>query len=438
MQNVNLEYLEFESKVYQTFNKYHFIKYEKNFGVAVSGGPDSMLLLNVLSRWADLEDKLLIVFSFDHNLREGSFKDVLFVEKACKKLNCNFIKIRWNKKPTTALMKQARVARYSHIARICKEKNIKTLFLGHHADDIAETVSMRLINNSYIEGLCPIFELREMFNIKFFRPFLGYTKEEILKLNVKKKINFINDPSNSNVNYFRSRVRNFLKMEEKLKFNLIKASSIFCKIRSFNEKFIKEEFKTYYSYRNEGFLEIKREIIKKYPKFLILYFIRRAILRLGNKNYFSKSNILEEIYLIGLKDKMITYSLGGCIIVFNKNKIYIYREYNDLDKNAQFLPRNSKMIWDNRFIIINNSNQPTKILPLGSLLDNSFYKKSFKINKKKIKKLPLHVRKTIPIIFTLEGLAYIPHLNISEQSLLKRNILSHTVDFFDKKYDNIM
>jgi len=43
-------------------------------------------------------------------------------------------------------MEQARIARYSHIAKKCIEKNIKTLFLGHHADDIAETVSMRIVS----------------------------------------------------------------------------------------------------------------------------------------------------------------------------------------------------------------------------------------------------------------------------------------------------
>ena len=188
MQNVNLKYLDFEKKVHQTLNKYYFTKYEKQYGVAVSGGADSMLLLNVLSRWANLEGKFLNVFSFDHNLRKESLNEILFVEKACKKLKCNFIKIKWHEKPKTRLMEQARVARYSTIAKKCIEKNIKTLFLGHHADDIAETVAMRIINNSYLEGLCPIFELREIFNIKLFRPLLCFTKKQILQLNSKKKL----------------------------------------------------------------------------------------------------------------------------------------------------------------------------------------------------------------------------------------------------------
>ena len=438
MQNVKLNYLDFEKKVHQTLNKYYFTKYEKQYGVAVSGGPDSMLLLNVLSRWANLEGKFLNVFSFDHNLRKESLNEILFVEKACKKLKCNFIKIKWHKKPKTALMEQARIARYSYIAKKCIEKNIKTLFLGHHADDIAETVSMRIINNSYLEGLCPIFELREIFNIKLFRPLLCFTKNQILQLNSNKKIDFINDPSNFNDKYFRSRVRKILNNEIKLKYNLIKAASVFCNIRKYNEKFIKEKLKYDYFYRNEGFLEIKREILKKYPKFLVLNFFRIAIFRLGNKNYFSKAEILEKLYFKAFNDKSITYSLGGCILVINKKKLFIFREYNDLEKRIQLLPGNNNLIWDNRFKINNKKNASIKILPLGSILNNSFYKKNFKINKKRIKILPFHVRKTLPAIFTLEGLLYIPHLNICELNTLEKSIDIHTIDFFNKKYDNIL
>ncbi len=438
MQNVNLKYLDFEKKVHQTLNKYYFTKHEKQYGVAVSGGADSMLLLNVLSRWANLEGKFLNVFSFDHNLRKESLNEILFVEKACKKLKCNFIKIKWHVKPKTAIMEQARLARYSHIAKKCIENNIKTLFLGHHADDIAETVSMRIINNSYLEGLCPIFELREIFNIKLFRPLLCFTKNQILQLNSKKKIDFISDSSNLDDKYFRPRVRKILNYEIKLKYNLIKASTIFCNIRKFNEKFIKEKFKNYYFYRNEGFLEIKRELLKKYPKFLVINFLKIAIFRLGNKNYYSKAEILEKLYLKALQDKNITYSLGGCIIVINKKKIFIYREYNDLKKSTQLLTSNNRLIWDNRFEIVNNTNKTIKVLPLGSILNNSFYKKKFKINKKRIKILPFHVRKTLPAIFTLEGLIYIPHLNICELNSINKCIESRTIDFFNKKYDNII
>ena len=96
------------------------------------------------------------------------------------------------------------------------------------------------------------------------------------------------------------------------------------------------------------------------------------------------------------------------------------------------------MIWDNRFKIINKTNEAIKILPLGLILNNYFYKKNFKINKKKIKILPFHVRITLPSIFTLEGLLYIPHLSICELNSIKKSIEVHTIDFFNKKYDNII
>ena len=272
-----------------------------------------------------------------------------------------------------------------------------------------------------------------------FRPLLCFTKNEILQLNSKKKIDFINDPSNLNDKYFRSRVRKILNNEIGLKYNLIKAASVFCNIRKYNEKFIKEKLKYDYFYRNEGFLEIKRDVFKKYPKFLVLNFLKIAICRLGNKNYFSKVNILEKLYFKALQDKSITYSLGGCILAINKKKIFIFREYNDLEKRTQLLSSNNKLIWDNRFKIINKSGKSIKIIPLGSILYNSFYKKNFKVNKKRIKILPFHVRKTLPAIFTLEGLLYIPHLyNICELNSLKESIEIHTIDFFNKKYDNII
>ena len=193
-----------------------------------------------------------------------------------------------------------------------------------------------------------------------------------------------------------------------------------------------------YFYRNEGFLEIKKEILKKYPKFLVINFLRIAILRLGNKKYPSKVKCLEKFYCKALQDERIIYSLGGCILVVNEKKIFIFREYNDLEKRTQLLPGNKKLIWDNRFKIINKTDESIKILPLGSVINNSFYKKNFKINKKKIKILPFYVRKTVPAIFTLEGLLYIPHLNICELNILKMSIEMHTIDFFNKKYDNII
>ncbi len=438
MQNVKISYFEFENNIFKLINKYYFTKYEKSYGVAVSGGPDSMLLLYILSKWAISENKILKVFSFNHNLRPESIKEILLVKGVCKKLGCDFIEIKWDEKPNTAIMQKARVARYSQVAQKCHAFNIKTLFLGHHADDIAETLSMRIFKNSSLEGLCPMFEVREIFNIKLFRPFLKIYKDQILQFNLLNKIKYISDPSNSNNKYFRSRIRNLLNNEKKLKSNLIRASILFCKIRKFNHRFVKYQLEDLYTYKREGFMIINRDIFNKYPKFLIISFLKTVISRIGSKTYYSKSEVLSNIYSRAYKKENFILSLRGCILEFKNRSISIVREHNDICNKEKLIKKNTKYVWDNRFEIINRSSFSVKVLTAYKVLNNSFYVKKFKLNKKKIKTLPFKVRKTIPAIITLEGFMYIPHLNICELKKLKNSIECHTIDFFHKKYDNII
>ena len=143
--------------------------------------------------------------------------EIEVVKKTCKFLNCNFIKLNWNEKPDTAIMEKARIARYTEISKSCKKFNIKTLFLGHHSDDIAESVAMRILSKSDLEGLCPMFELRELFNIKLFRPFLKISKRDILQYNSINNINYINDVSNQNIKFSRVRIRKLLGQDQYLK-----------------------------------------------------------------------------------------------------------------------------------------------------------------------------------------------------------------------------
>ena len=113
-------------------------------------------------------------------------------------------------------------------------------------------------------------------------------------------------------------------------------------------------------------------------------------------------------------------------------------EFNNIPKQEKLINKKSSTIWDNRFNIKNNTKEYIKVLPLGSLLDNPIYKKEFQSNKKNLKKIPFYARKSLPAIFTLEGSIYIPHLNISDLNHINSNIDCTTIDFFQKKYDNII
>ena len=80
MLNANLYKNKFENYIFKTLESYYFCKHEECFGVAVSGGPDSMLLLNILDKWVKKKKKSLKIFSFNHNLRPNSINDLIIVE----------------------------------------------------------------------------------------------------------------------------------------------------------------------------------------------------------------------------------------------------------------------------------------------------------------------------------------------------------------------
>ena len=437
MQNVKKQKLIFEKYIFSIVDSYYFSKYEKSFGIAVSGGPDSMLLLHIINKWVKKKNKTLKVFTFNHNLRSESINEALLVKKACKKLKCDFLKIDWKKKPNTAIMEKARIARYSEISNICKQFGIKTLFLGHHADDIAETVSMRLLKNSNIEGLCPIFKVRQLFNIKLFRPFLEINKKKILELNQVYKISFIQDTSNYDEKYLRARVRKILVNEIDLKNKLIKASRVFCKLRFHTNKFIKLNFINHIMYKKEGYLIINRNIFQLYPDYMLINFLKYSLIRIGNKNYPPQSKLLKQIYISEQKKFNFSIALSGCIIKFNNNKVSVIRELNDISNNKIYINQNEKLAWDNRFLITNNTKLKLEIVPLGKVLSCPEYKKNYIKNKKNIKNIPYKARITLPVIKTLEGLVFIPHLSIYGLKKSILNIELDTIDFYNKKYDNI-
>ena len=143
---------------------------------------------------------------------------------------------------------------------------------------------------------------------------------------------------------------------------------MFCKIRKFNHNYIKNKLKKFYNYKNKGYLVIERHIFKNIPKFLALNLIKMSVQRIGNKNHLSKEKLLNEIYVKLIKNYNMKYSIGGCIIQFKKKYVRIFREYNDIDKKIQLIVENTYIIWDNRFIIRNNTEKPINVVPIGNIL----------------------------------------------------------------------
>ena len=123
------------------------------FGVAVSGGPDSLalLLLAAAARPGDLE-----AATVDHGLRPESRAEAEQVADICRAAWASphsVLAIEWDLPPTSAIQEQARAVRYGALAQWMRERELTALLTAHHLDDQAETLLMRLNRGSGVRGL---------------------------------------------------------------------------------------------------------------------------------------------------------------------------------------------------------------------------------------------------------------------------------------------
>lgn len=180
--------------------------------VAVSGGPDSMALLSVMRNYAQDRNIKLHVLSVDHGLRAEAKEEVAQVAQWAQTHNSDYIFhsiLTWEgDKPNSALMENARKARYGLMAKYCKRNHIQLLFLGHHQDDQAETFLIRLAKGSGLDGLSAMQDLQQYDDdVVLARPFLSVSKVDLVSHCEGNNIPFVQDPSNQNDNFLRPRLR---------------------------------------------------------------------------------------------------------------------------------------------------------------------------------------------------------------------------------------
>lgn len=203
-----------EEKVLKTIKKYELIENGNNIVIGVSGGPDSMALLNVLISLK--KDKKInfeiVVAHINHGIRPEAEEETKYVEKFCKenKILC-FVK----KEKVEELAKKQRIGteeagrnlRYSFFEEVAKQVNGTKIVTAHNANDNAETILMNLIRGTGTSGLKGIEAKREN---KYIRPLIECTRKEIEDYCNIKNLEPKEDKSNKENIYTRNKIRNIL------------------------------------------------------------------------------------------------------------------------------------------------------------------------------------------------------------------------------------
>jgi tRNA(Ile)-lysidine synthase len=178
--------------------------------VAVSGGPDSMALLQCLHALVPILDCSLTVAHLNHGLRgEEADGDEAFVRETCAALGIPFVSEAVDVKKRAAAAKEnleqaGRECRYEFLRRAAREAGAQKIAVGHNSNDQAETALFRFLRGSGLEGLSAI---HPVVNGCVIRPLLECTREQILAYLEWRKCAYREDSSNRDLRYSRNRIR---------------------------------------------------------------------------------------------------------------------------------------------------------------------------------------------------------------------------------------
>jgi tRNA(Ile)-lysidine synthase len=293
----------------QTYSKrFNLWKNGSRIIVGVSGGPDSICLLDVLNKLKEKQNLEIVLAHVNYGLRgKESEKDEKFVEKLSQQygLELEKIKVTNVKKESSNLESKLRDLRFDFFERIRKERDFDVVAIAHNQDDQAETLLMRIMRGAGLQGLG---SMRPR-NGKIVRPFLKVSRDDILEYIKINDLDYRVDNTNDDVRFFRNKIRHDLLPYLEKKYNIsIKeilsgaATNIASDYDFINKKSEKKAEKIC-KVVDDGKVEISVGEIKKLHPSLQNQVLRRAILSVKKDLLNIENSHIEEIVKVAMSEK---------------------------------------------------------------------------------------------------------------------------------------
>lgn len=337
----------------------------KGFGVAVSGGGDSIALLVLMARYAKQTGIALHAISVDHGLRDGTDAELRLVSAQCAKLDVPHTVVHWTGwNGAGNLQSTARDARYDLIAKWARTHDIDVVALGHTADDQAETLLMRMARGAGVDGLAAMAFASQRHGVTLLRPLLGVAREDLRDLLRQENMTWAEDPSNENRDFERIRMRDALKALAPLGLNAQTLAVVACNM---SDARVALEWHTSLAAKDAcevtlGTVRIDLERYNALPVEIARRLLVRAIRWVNGANYSPRRGGVSQVQTA--MDNGISSTLDGCQIVCKQGRVYVCRELNAV--REMIGPMDG--LWDGRWRIIGPSERKELcVAPLGEL-----------------------------------------------------------------------
>lgn len=311
--------------------------------LACSTGVDSMVLLDLLRK--SLNASQIVLVHINHQKRKESVLEEKFIIEYAKQNNMSCYTTKLPHYSGSNFQNWARKKRYEFFLKIAKIETIDIILLAHHADDNLETILLRLLRSSSLEGYGGIKEYSNYQSLTIYRPLLNISKDEIMEYAKNNNVKYFEDSSNFENDYARNRIRHYvLPILKKENPALTKAISCFSNtileasdfIKNYETNFIKRQQMVHNN--NDYFAKIDlNEFLNE-----ITFLQTQILFRILKPFALSKECILDTIKQLKSPKQNIVQNINPHLImikeygyvIFTNQKIKDY--YLKIDKEGHY------------------------------------------------------------------------------------------------------
>lgn len=335
------------------------------FAVAVSGGADSTALALLAAEWVRARGGTLAALTVDHGLRPESAEEARQVAARMAAAGIDGCVLGVGERVTRGRpgsQAAARELRYEALLSWCRRHGVRYLLLGHHRRDQAETVLMRLLHGSGLDGLAGMASRVERADVHLLRPLLAIPPDRLRAFLLARGQSWISDPSNASPAFERNRLRGASAalgpagLAEGALLRLAAAAGVG-----------RRAFATYLAswladgcrLHPAGWARLDADVLAAAGPDLAAAMLGRVIATVGGRPWppgaEESARLARALRTAGPGP---VGSLGGCVVARTRDGILCYRELRNLpparplaspDEDTLTTPGGEVALWDGRF-----------------------------------------------------------------------------------------
>ncbi|MEM9060896.1 MAG: tRNA lysidine(34) synthetase TilS [Pseudomonadota bacterium] len=298
-----------------------------SIGVAVSGGGDSMALLD-LTLETTLFDRVTVA-TVDHGLRREARDEAEMVSRYCASRGIEHDVLRLPSMPEQGnLSANLRVARYSALVTWAKELGLRSILVGHTMDDQAETLLMRLARGSGVEGLSAMAPARDVNGISFLRPMLGLRRADLRSWLTVKGVRWADDPTNDDDSYDRIKARQALELLTPLGIDVPGLAETAHRLKRQEQVLLDaaRAFRDLALQEDDEKITIDRNHLRNTVPDTGMRVLADALRRIGGQAYRPRFRSLLPLYEKAVGFDVTSATLAGCLIGLNEHHLTVIPE----------------------------------------------------------------------------------------------------------------